>query len=778
MGCAGCARTIEKKLNELPEVIEATVDFSSKKATVKTHNNVSLDTLQQALAGTHYSLSLTADAPTTSATATKSTHKPPQGTVFYCPMHCEGNKTYDHPGNCPVCGMDLVPQASLAHQEGHEDKQRRSLQQKLLIAIICTLPIFIISMVGMSHESPLYAIMPPAYWDWVQAVLSLPVVFYSGAMFFGRAWKSLKTKNFNMFTLIGIGAGVAWGLSILALCFPQFFPEQFKEHGRVHLYFEAATVILTLVLLGQLLEANAHSRTQQAIKLLLKLTPNKATKVIGNNETEVAIDEVLIGDLLRVKPGEKIPVDGIITQGNATIDESMLTGEPIAVEKRQGDSVSAGTLNGNQSFVMQAKKVGSETMLAQIVDFVKKAQTSRAPIQDLTDKISGIFVPAVVILGLLTFWIWFVFLGESFVTSLLYGVAVLIIACPCALGLATPTALMVGTGRSAKMGILLKNGTVLQEIQKVQTVVFDKTGTLTEGKPVVTDVIGDEGEVLSLAASLEDVSQHPLAQAIVNRASELGISLYPVENFQALHGKGVTGIINGKQVLLGNAKLLADLAIPHDYQERFDLLEKEAKTVVFLSVDGQLKGLIALQDVPKENAKEAIAKLKKRGLRTVMLTGDNAGVAHAIAEQIGIEEVIANVLPEEKAHEIHKLQKNGKLAFVGDGINDAPALSVADVGIAMGSGTDIAIESADLVLTTNNLLGLARAFDMSKKTFNRILLNLFWASIYNLIGIPIAAGVFSGIGLVLNPELAGLAMAFSSVSVLISSLMLNVTKID
>ena len=569
-----------------------------------------------------------------------------------------------------------------------------------------------------------------------------------------------------MDTLVALGTLVAYFYSLVAL------------FTGLPVYFESAAFILFFILLGAVFEEKMRKNTSQAVEKLLDLQAKTAEVLRDDVYVQIPLEQVKVGDLIRVRPGEKIAVDGTVIEGETSIDESMVTGESIPVDKSVGDAVIGSTINNSGTIIFRAEKVGSETMLAQIVDFVKKAQTSRAPIQDLTDKISGIFVPAVVILGLLTFWIWFVFLGESFVTSLLYGVAVLIIACPCALGLATPTALMVGTGRSAKMGILLKNGTVLQEIQKVQTVVFDKTGTLTEGKPVVTDVIGDEGEVLSLAASLEDVSQHPLAQAIVNRASELGISLHPVENFQALHGKGVTGIINGKQVLLGNAKLLADLAIPHDYQERFDLLEKEAKTVVFLSVDGQLKGLIALQDVPKENAKEAIAKLKKRGLRTVMLTGDNAGVAHAIAEQIGIEEVIANVLPEEKAHEIHKLQKNGKLAFVGDGINDAPALSVADVGIAMGSGTDIAIESADLVLTTNNLLGLARAFDMSKKTFNRILLNLFWASIYNLIGIPIAAGVFSVLGLVLNPELAGLAMAFSSVSVLISSLMLNFSKID
>ena len=639
-------------------------------------------------------------------------------------------------------------------------KKSLSLLQRFWITSIFTVPLVIL-MIGMSTGGISHQVM-----RWGTFLATTPIMLVAGVPYIRSAWASFKKHNSNMDTLVALGTLVAYFYSLVAL------------FTGLPVYFESAAFILFFILLGAVFEEKMRKNTSQAVEKLLDLQAKTAEVLRDDVYVQIPLEQVKVGDLIRVRPGEKIAVDGTVIEGETSIDESMVTGESIPVDKSVGDAVIGSTINNSGTIIFRAEKVGSETMLAQIVDFVKKAQTSRAPIQDLTDKISGIFVPAVVILGLLTFWIWFVFLGESFVTSLLYGVAVLIIACPCALGLATPTALMVGTGRSAKMGILLKNGTVLQEIQKVQTVVFDKTGTLTEGKPVVTDVIGDEGEVLSLAASLEDVSQHPLAQAIVNRASELGISLYPVENFQALHGKGVTGIINSKQVLLGNAKLLDDLAIPHDYQERFELLEKEAKTVVFLSVDGELKGLIALQDVPKENAKEAIAKLKKRGLKTVMLTGDNAGVAHAIAEQIGIEEVIANVLPEEKAHEIHKLQKNGKLAFVGDGINDAPALSVADVGIAMGSGTDIAIESADLVLTTNNLLGLARAFDMSKKTFNRILLNLFWASIYNLIGIPIAAGVFSVLGLVLNPELAGLAMAFSSVSVLISSLMLNFTKVD
>ena len=642
------------------------------------------------------------------------------------------------------------------------EKTRKSLSllQRFWITSIFTVPLVIL-MIGVSTGGISHQVML-----WGTFLATTPIMLVSGVPYIRSAWASFKKHNANMDSLVALGTLVAYVYSLFAL------------FAGLPVYFEIAGFLLFFILLGAVFEERMRKNASQAVEKLLDLQAKTAEVLRDDTYIQIPLEQVKVGDLIRVRPGEKIAVDGIVLEGETSIDESMVTGESIPVDKSAGDTVIGSTINNSGTIIFRAEKVGSETVLAQIVDFVKKAQTSRAPIQDLTDKISGIFVPAVVILGLLTFWVWFVLLGDSFVTSLLYGVAVLIIACPCALGLATPTALMVGTGRSAKMGVLLKNGTVLQEIQKVQTVVFDKTGTLTEGKPVVTDVVGDEGEVLSLAASLEDVSQHPLAQAIVNRASELGISLYPVENFQALHGKGVSGQINGKQVLLGNAKMLDGMNISSTYQEKLEELEKEAKTVVFLAVDNEIKGLLALQDIPKENAKLAISQLKKRGLKTVMLTGDNAGVARAIADQIGIEEVIAGVLPEEKAHEIHKLQAAGKVAFVGDGINDAPALSVADVGIAMGAGTDIAIESADLVLTTNNLLGLARAFDMSKKTFNRILLNLFWASIYNLIGIPIAAGVFSGIGLVLNPELAGLAMAFSSVSVLISSLMLNVTKID
>lgn len=642
------------------------------------------------------------------------------------------------------------------------EKTRKSLSllQRFWITSIFTLPLVFL-MIGMLTGTISHPVM-----HWGTFLATTPIMLVAGGPYIQSAWASFKKHNANMDTLVALGTLVAYLYSLVAL------------FAGLPVYFESAGFILFFVLLGAVFEEKMRKNTSQAVEKLLDLQAKTAEVLREDNYVQVPLEQVKVGDLIRVRPGEKIAVDGVVVEGVSSIDESMVTGESLPVDKTVGDTVIGSTINNSGTLVFKAEKVGSETVLAQIVDFVKKAQSSRAPIQDLTDKISGIFVPAVVILAILTFWIWFVLLGASFVTSLLYGVAVLIIACPCALGLATPTALMVGTGRSAKMGVLLKNGTVLQEIQKVQTIVFDKTGTLTEGKPVVTDIIGDEVEVLGLAASLEEASQHPLAEAIVKRATETGLEIQTVENFQALHGKGVSGQINGKQVLLGNAKMLDGMNISSTYQEKLEELEKEAKTVVYLAVDNEIKGLLALQDIPKENAKLAISQLKKRGLKTVMLTGDNAGVARAIADQIGIEEVIAGVLPEEKAHEIHKLQSAGKVAFVGDGINDAPALSVADMGIAMGAGTDIAIESADLVLTTNNLLGVVRAFDMSKKTFNRILLNLFWAFIYNVAGIPIAAGVFSGIGLVLNPELAGLAMAFSSVSVLTSSLMLNFSKID
>ena len=569
-----------------------------------------------------------------------------------------------------------------------------------------------------------------------------------------------------MDTLVALGTLVAYVYSVFALFTGQ------------PVYFEAAGFIIFFILLGQIFEERMRNNASEAVEKLLDLQAKTAQVLRDGNYVEVAAEDIQIDDLIRVRPGEKIAVDGTIVEGSTTIDESMVTGESLPVEKSVGDAVIGSTINSNGTILFKAEKVGSETLLSQIVDFVKMAQSSRAPIQDLTDKISGIFVPVVTILAIATFWVWSVLLGASLQEAMLYAVSVLIIACPCALGLATPTALMVGTGRSAKMGVLIKNGTVLQEVQKIQTVVFDKTGTITIGQPLVTDVVGDEARVLTLAASLETFSEHPLAQAVLSRAEEKGLVLSPVENFQAIEGKGVQGQIDQQLVTLGNGKLHDGTAMDPELEKRMADLQKQAKTVISLAVDGQVIGLIAIQDAPKASSKEAIKKLKERGLKTVMLTGDNERVAQAIADQVGIDTVIADVLPQEKASAIQKLQESSKVAFVGDGINDAPALSIADVGIAMGSGTDIAIESGSIVLTQNDLLGVVRAFDMSQKTFRRILLNLFWAFIYNVIGIPIAAGVFAGLGLTLNPELAGLAMAFSSVSVLTSSLLLNVAKID
>jgi copper-exporting ATPase len=569
-----------------------------------------------------------------------------------------------------------------------------------------------------------------------------------------------------MDTLVALGTLVAYVYSVFALFTGQ------------PVYFEAAGFIIFFILLGQIFEERMRNNASEAVEKLLDLQAKTAQVLRDGNYVEVAAEDIQIDDLIRVRPGEKIAVDGTIVEGSTTIDESMVTGESLPVEKSVGDAVIGSTINSNGTILFKAEKVGSETLLSQIVDFVKMAQSSRAPIQDLTDKISGIFVPVVTILAIATFWVWSVLLGASLQEGMLYAVSVLIIACPCALGLATPTALMVGTGRSAKMGVLIKNGTVLQEVQKIQTVVFDKTGTITIGQPLVTDVVGDEARVLTLAASLETFSEHPLAQAVLSQAEEKGLVLSPVENFQAIEGKGVQGQIDQQLVTLGNGKLHDGTAMDPELEKRMVELQEQAKTVISLSVDGQVIGLIAIQDAPKASSKEAIKKLKERGLKTVMLTGDNERVAQAIAKQVGIDTVIADVLPQEKASAIQKLQETSKVAFVGDGINDAPALSIADVGIAMGSGTDIAIESGGIVLTQNDLLGVVRAFDMSQKTFRRILLNLFWASIYNILGIPIAAGVFVGLGLTLNPELAGLAMALSSLSVLTSSLLLNVAKID
>lgn len=607
--------------------------------------------------------------------------------------------------------------------------------------------------------------MMPGY-NWIAFITTTIIMAISAAPYWSSAWAAFKHHSANMNTLVAVGTAVAYFYSIFAM---------FTGH---EVYFETAAFVTVFVLLGDAMEEQMHNNASNALAKLIDLQAKDAEVERNGEFVKVPLDQVKVGDIIRVKPGEKVPVDGVIVDGSTTIDESMVTGESMPVTKKKGDDVVGSTINTNGTFNFKATKVGSDTMLSQIVDLVKKAQTSHAPIQNLTDKISNIFVPAVLIIAIITFVIWYVFLNAPLATALLFAVSVVVIACPCALGLATPTALMVGTARSAKMGVLIKNGEVLEEVSDLDTVVFDKTGTITVGKPQVTDVVGDQNKVLTIAASLEENSEHPLATAVVKKAKEDKIALAQVKNFAAIEGKGVRASYDGQTAFVGSDRLLKDISISQEMKDQAIKLQKEAKTVVYVGLGQEIIGLIAIQDVPKPSSKAAIAELKKRGLKTIMLTGDNPNVANAIGKEVGIDQVIAGVLPTEKAAEIKKLQDEGrKVAFVGDGINDAPALSTADVGIAMGSGTDVAIESGGIVLVQNDLMGVVRALDISKKTFNRIKLNLFWALIYNTIGIPIAAGLFMGLGLTLSPELAGLAMAFSSVSVVTSSLLLNKTKI-
>ncbi|MBW8008765.1 copper-translocating P-type ATPase [Lactobacillus helveticus] len=631
--------------------------------------------------------------------------------------------------------------------------------KRFWISFILSIPM-LIQMFAM----PFHWMMPG--YNWIAFITTTIIMAISAAPYWSSAWAAFKHHQANMNTLVAVGTSVAYFYSIFAMF-----------TGR-EVYFESAAFVTVFVLLGDAMEEKMHNNASNALAKLIDLQAKDAEVERNGEFVKVPLDQVKPGDIIRVKPGEKVPVDGVIVDGSTTIDESMVTGESMPVTKKKGDEVVGSTINTNGTFTFKATKVGSDTMLAQIVDLVKKAQTSHAPIQNLTDKISNIFVPAVLIIAIVTFVIWYVFLGATVVNAMLFAVSVVVIACPCALGLATPTALMVGTARSAKMGVLIKNGEVLEEVSDIDTVVFDKTGTITVGKPQVTDIVGDEKQVLTIAASLEENSEHPLATAVVNKAKADKIALASVKNFAAIEGKGVKANYDNQEAFVGSDKLLEDIAISQEMKEKAIQLQKEAKTVVYVGLGQIIIGLIAIQDVPKPSSKKAIAKLKKRGLKTVMLTGDNQNVAEAIAQEVGIDQVIAGVLPTEKANEIKKLQDAGnKVAFVGDGINDAPALSTADVGIAMGSGTDIAIESGGIVLVQNDLMGVVRALEISKKTFNRIKLNLFWALIYNTIGIPIAAGLFMNLGLTLSPELAGLAMAFSSVSVVTSSLLLNKTKI-
>lgn len=631
--------------------------------------------------------------------------------------------------------------------------------KRFWISFILSIPM-LIQMFAM----PFHWMMPG--YNWIAFITTTIIMAISAAPYWSSAWAAFKHHSANMNTLVAVGTAVAYFYSIFAMFTGQ------------EVYFESAAFVTVFVLLGDAMEEKMHNNASNALAKLIDLQAKDAEVERNGKFVKVPLDQVKVGDIIRVKPGEKVPVDGVIVDGSTTIDESMVTGESMPVTKKKGDDVVGSTINTNGTFNFKATKVGSDTMLSQIVDLVKKAQTSHAPIQNLTDKISNIFVPAVLIIAIITFVIWYVFLNAPLVTALLFAVSVVVIACPCALGLATPTALMVGTARSAKMGVLIKNGEVLEEVSDLDTVVFDKTGTITVGKPQVTDVVGDQNKVLTIAASLEENSEHPLATAVVKKAKEDKIALAQVKNFAAIEGKGVRASYDGQTAFVGSDRLLEDISISQEMKDQAIKLQKEAKTVVYVGLGQEIIGLIAIQDVPKPSSKAAIAELKKRGLKTIMLTGDNPNVANAIGKEVSIDQVIAGVLPTEKAAEIKKLQDEGrKVAFVGDGINDAPALSTADVGIAMGSGTDVAIESGGIVLVQNDLMGVVRALDISKKTFNRIILNLFWALIYNTIGIPIAAGLFMGLGLTLSPELAALAMAFSSVSVVTSSLLLNKTKI-
>ena len=631
--------------------------------------------------------------------------------------------------------------------------------QRFWISFVLSIPM-LIQMLAMPFQW-----MMPAY-NWIALITTTIIMAISAFPYWKSAIAAFKKHSANMNTLVATGTAVTYFYSIFAMITDRA------------VYFESAAFVTVFVLLGDAMEEKMHNNASNALGKLMGLQANDAEVLKDGKFVKVPLDQVQVGDLIRVKPGEKVPVDGTILEGVTSLDESMVTGESMPVMKKVGDTVVGSTINNNGTITFKATKVGADTMLAQIVDLVKKAQTSHAPIQNLTDKISNVFVPAVMIIAILTFMIWYSFVGATFVQALLFAVSVIVIACPCALGLATPTALMVGTARSAKMGVLIKNGEVLQEVSNIDTVVFDKTGTITVGKPVVTDIVGDAKKVLTIAASLEESSEHPLASAILQKAKNKEISPVKVDKFEVIEGKGVRADYNGQVAFVGSNRLLVDVNISREMASRAEKLQNEAKTVVYVGLDGEIIGLVAIQDVPKSSSKDAIAELKARGLMTVMLTGDNKRVAQAIADEVGIDRVIAEVMPNDKAQQIKELQDKGKkVAFVGDGINDAPALSTADVGIAMGSGTDIAIDSGGIVLVQNDLRGVVRALDTSKKTFNRIKLNLFWALIYNVIGIPIAAGLFAFVGFTLSPELAGLAMAFSSVSVVSSSLLLNKTKI-
>jgi len=690
----------------------------------------------------------------------------------------------DAPGSCPICGMDLVP---MQPAEDEEDTTYKALLKKFKLAVFFTLPILIIAMSDMLPGNPLYKIFNQQVWNWIQFALSLPVIFYATWMFFQRAWTSIVTWNLNMFTLIGIGTSVAFLFSVIAMLFPNTFPAQFKtENGTVFVYFEATTVILTLVLLGQLLEARAHSRTSGAIKALLKLVPSEAVLLENGEEKVIPIDQIKKGDQLRIKPGEKIPVDGKLVQGTASIDEAMITGEPVPVEKTEGDKVSSGTINTTTSFVMEAEKVGSETLLSQIIQMVNDASRSRAPIQKLADKISKYFVPIVVIISVLTFFAWVLFGPEPrYVFAFVNAIAVLIIACPCALGLATPMSVMVGVGKGAQSGVLIKNAEALEKMNKIDVLIIDKTGTITEGKPSVEKVVAENGfkedELLQQISSLNKQSEHPLAAAVVRYGNERKAYFSSVNDFKTVAGKGVTGTVDGKKIALGNKKLMEEIktVIPENIANRVHEEQASGKTVSYISVDGKVAGYITITDKIKDTSKAAIKTLLDNKIEVIMLTGDNASTAKAVADELNLSGYKAEYLPEDKLNEIKKLQAEGKrVAMAGDGINDAPALAQADIGIGMGTGTDVAIESAAITLVKGDLNGIAKAEKLSKAVMKNIKQNLFFAFIYNVIGVPVAAGIlFPFFGILLSPMIAAAAMSVSSVSVIANSLRIRNLKL-
>ncbi len=704
-------------------------------------------------------------------------------TEYTCPMHPE--IVQDHPGSCPKCGMALEPRTLTV--AGEDNAELRDMTRRFWISAVLSIPVFISAMGAEFWPESVAAVVQPGTRQLLEMLLATPVVLWGGWPFFVRGWQSLVTRNLNMFTLIGLGVGVAWGYSMVAALMPDIFPRSvFNAMGVVPVYFEAAAVITTLVLLGQVLELRARSQTNTAIKLLLGLAPKTARIVRDDgHEEDIPLEHVQPGDKLRIRPGEKVPVDGSVVDGVSHVDESMVTGEPVPVEKSSGTQVIGATINGTGGLVMVAEKVGADTLLAQIVQMVAQAQRSRAPIQKLADQVSGYFVPAVVFIALITMVIWGVWGPEPRLAhAVINAVAVLIIACPCALGLATPVSIMVGTGRGATMGVLFKNAEALEVMRKVDTLVVDKTGTLTEGHPELVSVTVAEGfdetKIVRLAASIERGSEHPLAAAIVRGAEKRKTELAAAEDFQSVTGKGVTGVVDGRKIALGNLRLMQDLAIDvGDLPSQADALRSEGQTVMFLGVDGRVAGLIGVADPIKETTAEAIRLLHGEGIRIVMLTGDSRKTAEAVAAKLDIDQVHAEVLPDQKAAVVKQLQAEGRIvAMAGDGINDAPALAQAQVGIAMGTGTDVAMESAGVTLVKGDLRGIVRARRLSHATMGNIRQNLFFAFIYNAAGVPIAAGLlYPFFGLLLSPMIAAAAMSFSSVSVITNALWLKRVKL-